>query len=119
MNYFYFYNTPNLNSIVIPQNNDANFIIHQGCIYTEDKKKLIVAKRNITDSIICANCKIISNYAFNVKCLQNVSFENKSELKEISFLAFYDSQIKNINLPNGVDFIDYGAFYKCKQLEND
>ena len=117
LNYFYFFNTPNLNSIVVPKNDKAKYIVHKGCLYTKDKKKLIVAQRNITSSIICSKCQTISNYAFNIKSFKKISFENNSELKEISFLAFYDSQIKCIDLPNCVDLIDYGAFYKCKQLE--
>ncbi|KAK8840106.1 hypothetical protein M9Y10_031043 [Tritrichomonas musculus] len=118
LNLFYFYNTKNLTSISIPKSDNASFIKFSGCIYTKDKEKLIVAERNITSASILAKCKFITNYAFNIKSFEKVLFKKNSELQEISFLAFSESKIKNINIPNSVDLIDYGAFYKCKKLES-
>ena len=118
LNYFHFFNTPNLTSIKIPKSDNGEYIKNKGCLYTKDKKKLIVAERNIKTITILADCQVISNYALNVKSLEKVSFEKNSELKEISWFAFAESNIKKLAIPDSVCLINYGAFYNCKKLES-
>lgn len=118
LNYFYFFNTPNLTSIIVSEGENSRYVKLNGCLYTKDKEKLIVAERNIKNAVINSECKIITNFAFNVKSIEKVSFEKSSQLQEISFFAFSESQIINIDVPNSVDLIDYGAFFKCEKLES-
>ena len=117
LNNFYFLNTPNLTSIQIAQSDKGRYIKDKGCLYTKDKKSLIVAERNIKNATIFAECQLISNYALNVKSLEKVTFEKNSELQEISMFAFAESNIKELAIPDSVDLINQGAFYKCKNLE--
>ncbi|KAK8892635.1 hypothetical protein M9Y10_029874 [Tritrichomonas musculus] len=117
LNYFYFFNTPKLTSITVSDGEDSRYVKIDGCLYTKDKKKLIVAERNLKNIKIDSSCQIISNYAFNIDSVEKVTFEKNSELKEISFFAFSESQLKSIVIPDSVDLIDYGAFYKCEKLE--
>ncbi|KAK8884115.1 hypothetical protein M9Y10_043220 [Tritrichomonas musculus] len=117
LNFFYFFNTKKLTSISIPKSANTRYVKLEGCLYTKDMKKLIVAERNIKNAVVSSKCQIITNYAFNVKSLEKVSFEKNSELQEISFLAFYESSINDLDAPDTVDLIDYACFYKCKKLE--
>ena len=118
LNKFYFYNTPNLITITIPAKKDGRYIKQKGCLYTKDKRKLIVAERNIKNVTILANCQVITNYALNIQTLEKVSFEKNSELQEISSFAFAESNIKKLIIPDSVNFISHGAFYGCVNLES-
>ncbi|KAK8837595.1 hypothetical protein M9Y10_036126 [Tritrichomonas musculus] len=118
INYFWFENTPNLTEIIIPKSDNSNFFKQDGCLYTRSKKKLIVAERNVKSANICQECQIITNFAFNVKSLEKVSFDKNSQLKKISFFAFHESNIKNIEIPDTVADIEIGAFLMCKNLES-
>ncbi|KAK8895234.1 hypothetical protein M9Y10_023676 [Tritrichomonas musculus] len=117
LNHFHFFNTPNLNVITISKSDNSKYHKVDGLLYTKDMKKLIVAERNIKEAVINSKCHVITNYALNVKSLEKVVFEKNSELHEISFFAFSESNIKDIVIPDTVDLIDYCAFYKCKNLE--
>ena len=118
LNHFYFYNTPRLNDISVVEKEGCMYAKHDGCLYSNDMKKLIVAERNIKEAKIDSKCEIIMNYAFNIECLEKVSFEKNSELQEISLFAFAESSIKSVSIPETVNLIDYGAFFKCTKLEN-
>ena len=116
LNNFYFFNTPKLTKITVPKGSYANYVKENGCLYTKNKEKLIVAERNLKSVNISSSCKAVTNYAFNIECLEKVSFEKNSGLQEISFFAFMGSPIQKIAIPETVSKIDYGAFFNCKNL---
>lgn len=92
------------------------FVNKEGCIYTNDIRRLIDVERNIKEVKVNQKCQIISNFAFNIKSLKKVTFDNDCELQKISDFAFSESQIKSIKIPSTVNAIEIGAFYKCTNL---
>ena len=83
--------------------------------YYED---VIFANRNIFAAKIPKYIKRIKSFSFE-KCfnIQEIEFEENSELKIIVENAFSSSNINRITIPINVCEIGICAFYECKNLE--
>ena len=75
--------------------------------YKNDIKKIVIGKE-IT-SIGTYNFALLPN-------LENITFEENSQLKIIGRHAFYNSGFTNITIPASVTTIDVGAFVACSSL---
>ncbi|KAK8836348.1 hypothetical protein M9Y10_039690 [Tritrichomonas musculus] len=117
LNYFYFFNTPNLISIEIPKSDNAQLIKENGCLYSKDMKKLIVAERNIKNVYICSCTKIIGRSCFK-KCQQLIELTFSDDLKNciIDKKAFFMSGINQLYIPQGIKRLKSSCFERCSNL---
>ena len=76
--------------------------------YKNDIKKIVIGKE-IT-SIGTYNFALLPN-------LENITFEENSELQTIGGFAFYNSGFTNITIPANVTAIDVGVFNSCRLTE--
>ena len=82
----------NLTSISVPSSN-PNFIVDNGVLYSKDKTQLFLVAGNKTGT-----------------------FNAPSTVTKLGNYAFAGSGVSAVNLPDAVDTIPLGAFYKCTSL---
>lgn len=68
--------------------NNEKFIKENGCVYTNDMTQLVDAERNVEEAKVNSKCHTISNFAFNIKTLKKVKFDDKCELQKFHLLHF-------------------------------
>lgn len=67
---------------------------------------------------LSSNCKKIGFKAFEgLEHPIDIIYDNEDNIKEIGPYAFSNYVGDNIKIPNGVEIIDYAAFFNCKNLK--
>lgn len=108
----------NLMSISIPESNQYYKTI-DGVLYSKDGSLLITYPGNRPERVfvVPASVERIDTEAFSrTRNLEVVEFEANSKLKSIGNHAFIWSSIKSITLPDGLERIEYYAFYDVNQM---
>ena len=114
----------NLNVVSIsPKNSffiyfDNKIIIGKSNLKCHIYDTLVFAIRDIDEIIIPSFIKFISPYCFSCcKKLKNIKFTNDSQLKSIGNYAFADSSIKNVCIPDTVEFFGKGWYKNALNLK--
>jgi hypothetical protein len=77
----------------------------------------VMAGRNMETVRIPKNVEKIDKRCFyECRSLCEITFESRSELREIGENAFYYSGLKSIQIPKNVEKIDECCFYGCESL---
>ena len=56
-------------------------------------------------------------FEFKTLCVTSSILYSKQDVKEIDYTALAGAQITSVTIPGSVEFIDYGAFSDCSNLE--
>ena len=126
---------------VIIDDDNPNYTIEDGVLYSKDKTSLIlyprgksattfivpnsvkIIERNVFDNnttltsiVLPEGLETIEDYAFWYSRIENIVFPNT--LKKIGYAAFETSYIKSITFPASIEYIDSWAFTKCPYLKS-
>ncbi len=87
-------------------------------VYNHSLDKLIMypAFRQGLNFTVPKEVKTIGQYSMFRAPAFNMTFEENSNLEVIEPFAFYQSQVKNIELPASLKRIEHHAFYNCRYL---
>ncbi len=108
-----FSNCVNLNSVTIQSNSKLQIIgganvVTEGAFYGCSSLKDFTVPNSVTQ---------IQENAFSYSGLTRLTFEDKSELEELGYMAFAGcEELVAINIPNNLTKIGNNAFYSCKGL---
>ena len=113
-----------LTKIIVPPENkrfifkDDKYLLGKTDNDSDVYDTLLFARRDIKESYIPSNIKMISSYAFqNCKNLTKIEFQSDSNLQTIDSYAFSYANIQNIHIPSSVSKIGSNSFSNC-QLTN-
>lgn len=112
-------NETNNNEASTEKDNEEEEVINQGCIlYNSDKTVLYFVCRNIKRLIIPNTVKRIASSACQFAQIEELVFEEGSQLEEIERSAFFGCKLTSINnLPKSVRIIGDFAFNSNRSLE--
>ena len=111
-----FYNSIPLQSIEVASDNEY-YKSNNGCLYSKDLKKLILATTSIGENyIVSEGTESIEIYAFDRNTtLKTIIFP--STLKTIGRYAFNNcNMLEAVDIPNSLTKCGLSAFYKCTSL---
>lgn len=90
-----------------------------GLLYSKDGKKLIAVPAGRTGSLVLPkDLEVIGFGAFENTSLNDISFNENSNILTFGYRAFYNAQnLTSFTVPSSVVSIDYYAFAMCESLE--
>ena len=81
-----------------------------------DLFNILDSTNNMTDEEFMAAYPKME-FVFKTLCVTSSILYSKQDVKEIDYTALAGAQITSVTIPGSVEFIDYGAFSDCSNLE--
>lgn len=109
---------PNLIRFNVSLDNEYFSSDEYGVLYNKNQTILLSVPATRTEDYNIPNTiEIINTSAFENSNIENITFEEGSNISNISNRAFFGSKIKRIVIPNHITLIDVFAFAYCQNLE--
>jgi len=105
-----------IKEIIISDNHPA-YAFENGLLLNNQKTQIVWVSEQVTDLVIPAGVTNISYMFKNCTNLESVRFEEGTQIKQITYQAFYNcTNLKSIELPEGINRIYEHAFMYCRSL---